>query len=344
MSQPIIPNNSAVADPAASFFARMPSQGWEPLTWADDPQHPAWIWFKPPTVPQGLALRIPEETWQTSPQLSLLTLRRLLHVAGVDPSVVAMWQFCGMAYPGMNGASPLFDQPLPAPGPGAIAEIVVIINAPAMMMAAPPMMMPPMNFMPPMNPMAMAPMAMPTPSGTLTANQTDVLERLEIEWSAVIDIEKDLERLRKMLVDLGARLKILNRDLNPDERLYSSREDKQDWQDARRFLRDGEMKLRACVKEFDIGDSSSAGYRRGLEQIFEQFVVPRMSFNGMETTLGQFEAHRKLVMTLQGKMNTTYLGAVSNGERRAQQVLARIAGKVREAGNKKTALGVALDG
>ena len=339
MSQPIIPNNSAVADPAASFFARMPSQGWEPLTWADDPQHPAWIWFKPPTVPQGLALRIPEETWQTSPQLSLLTLRRLLHVAGVDPSVVAMWQFCGMAYPGMNGASPLFDQPLPAPGPGAIAEIVVIINAPAMMMAAPPI-----NFMPPMNHMAMAPMAKPTPSGTLTATQTEVLERLEIEWSAVIDIEKDLERLRKMLVDLGARLKILNRDLNPDERLYSSREDKQDWQDARRFLRDGEMKLRACVKEFDIGDSSSAGYRRGLEQIFEQFVVPRVSFNGMETTLGQFEAHRKLVMTLQGKMNTAYLGAVSNGERRAQQILARIAGKVREAGNKKTALGVAMDG
>ncbi len=343
MSQPIIPNNSAVADPVASFFARMPSQGWEPLTWADDPQHPAWIWFKPPTFPQGLALRIPEETWQTSPQLSSLTLRRLLHVAGVDPSCVAMWQFCGMAYPGMNGANPLFDQPLPAPGPGAIAEIVVIINAPAMM-AAPPMMMPPMNFMPAMNPMAMAPMAMPTPSGTLNANQTEVLERLEIEWSAVIDIEKDLERLRKMLVDLGARLKILNRDLNPDERLYSSREDKQDWQDARRFLRDGEMKLRACVKEFDIGDSSAAGYRRGLEQIFEQFIVPRVSFNGMETTLVQFEAHRKLVMTLQGKMNTAYLGAVSNGERRAQQILVRIAGKVREAGNKKTALGVALDG
>ena len=64
----------------------------------------------------------------------------------------------------------------------------------------------------------------------------------------------------------------------------------------------------------------------------------------METTLGQFEAHRKLVMTLQGKMNTTYLGAVSNGERRAQQILVRVAGKVREAGNKKSALGVALDG
>ncbi len=343
MSQPIIPNNPSTADPAASFFARMPSQGWEPLTWADDPQHPAWIWFKPPTVPQGLALRIPEETWQTSAQLSLLTVRRLLHVAGVDPSCVAMWQFCGMAYPGMNGTSPLFDQPLPSPGPGAIAEIVVIINAPAMM-AAPPMMMPPMNFMPSMNPMAMAPMPMPTASWTHSANQTEVLERLEIEWSAAIDIEKDLERLRKMLVDLGARLKILNRDLNPDERLYSSREDKQDWQDARRFLRDGDMKLRACVKEFDIGDASSAGYRRGLEQIFEQFVVPRVSFNGMETTLGQFEAHRKLVMTLQGKMNSTYLGAVSNGERRAQQILARIAGKVREAGNKKTALGVAMDG
>ena len=110
------------------------------------------------------------------------------------------------------------------------------------------------------------------------------------------------------------------------------------------MLRDAENRLRACVKEFDIGDPSSAGYRRGLETIYEQFVQPKIPFASMEQTLGQFEGHRKLVVTLQGKMNNAYLGAVQNGERRAQQILARIAGKVREAGTKKTALGVMLDG
>lgn len=338
MSQLPPPNNPVAGDPAASFLARPPSQNWEPLPWSDDRQQFAWVWFKPPTVPLGLALRFPDETWQSSSAASQLTLRRLLHAAGVDPICVAMWSCFGMSYPGMNGTNPLFDQPIPAPGQGGVAEIIVVINAPAMLA-------PPMTFMPSAMPMA-APMPMGpmhAAASTFTGNQAELFERLEIEWTAVIDIEKDLERLRKLLVDLGSRLKILNRDLNSDERLYSSREDKQDWQDARRFLRDGETKLRACVKEFDIGDPSSAGYRRALEQVYVQFVVPRIPFNGMESTLGQYEAHRKLVMTLQGKMNTTYLAAVQNGERRAQQVLARIAGKVREAGNKKTALGVVMD-
>lgn len=336
MSQ-LPPSNTPVAgDPATSFLARPPSQNWEPLPWSDDRQQFAWVWFKPPTVPLGLAVRFPDETWQSPIASSQLTLRRLLHAAGVDPNCVAMWSCFGMPYPGMNGTNPLFDQPIPAPGQGGVAELMVVINAPVMMP-------PPIPFMPPGMPIPMAaPMpAMPT---TFSGNQTELFERLEIEWTAVLDVEKDLERLRKLLVDLGTRLKIFNRDLNSDERLYSSREDKQDWQDARRFLRDGETKLRACVKEFDIGDPSSAGYRRGLEQVYMQFVVPRIPFNGMESTLGQYEAHRKLVMTLQGKMNTTYLGAVQNGERRAQQVLARIAGKVREAGNKKTALGIVMDG
>ena len=330
MSQPQLPNYPA-GDPSTNFAARLPSQAWEPLLWADDPQHPAWIWFKPPTVPQGLALGIPEETWRTSPHLQHLTLRRLLQTAGVDPSCVAMWQLAGMAYPGMNGANPLFDQPVPAPASGAMSEIIVVINVPVMMP-------PPVNYLPPM-----APGPMHSAAATFTGNQTETFERLEIEWTAVLDLERDLDRLRKMLVDLSARMKVLNRDLNPDERLYSSREDKQDWQDARRFLRDSENRLRACVKEFDIGDPSSAGYRRGLEHIYQQFVLPRVPFNGMESAVGQFEAHRKMIMTLQGKMNSTYLGAVSNGERKAQQILNRIAGKVREAGTKKTALGVVLD-
>lgn len=332
MSQSQITHNPTAGDPASQFAARVPSQAWEPLLWSDDPQQVVWAWIKPPAVPQGLALRIPEETWRTSSQLSQLTLRRLLQVAGVDPSGVAMWQFAGMAFPGMNGASPLFDQPIPAPGPGVVPEIIVIITVPAMMM-------PPVNYIPP--PMAAAPMH--SVASTFAGSQTELFERLEIEWTAVLDLERDLDRLRKLLVDLSSRMKVLNRDLNPDERLYSSREDKQDWQDARRFLRDGENRLRACVKEFDIGDPSSAGYRRGLEHIYHHFVLPRVPFNGLESALGQFEAQRKMIMTLQGKMNSVYLGAVSNGERRAQQVLARIAGKVREAGNKKTTLGVMLD-
>lgn len=312
----------ALTDSGTPFVMRPASQAWEQLRLEAGSPHFVWVWFKPPAVPHGLVLRIPDELWGTYPQIGQLTLRNLLLAAGLDPSGVAMWQLYGMAFHGLNGTNPLLDQPIPPPVMGTVPEIVVIITVPSV------------GFLSPAAP----------PAAPISGAQSELFDRLDNEWTAVLEIEKDLDRLRKLLVDLSSRMKILNRDLSSDERLYSSREDKQDWQDARRFLRDSENKLRACVKEFDIGDPSSAGYRRALEQMYSQFVAPRVPFPGIEQVLGQFEAHRKLVMTLQGKMNSTYLAAVQNGERRAQQVLNRIAAKVREAQTKKTTLGVLLDG
>lgn len=333
MNQPQLAGNPEFSEASAGFAYRPPSQSWEQIRFASDPQSFLWAWFKPATAPQGLIVRIPDD----AAQAQSLTLRTILHLAGVDPAWVAMWQVYGMAYPGMNGANPLLDQPIPAPVVGADPSILIYVAAPQpSFMPMPTMMMAP-GTMPMMSPVSQA----PTP---VSGNTAEVLERLDIEWNAAMDVEKDLERLRKMLVDLMSRLKTLNRDLSPDERLYSSREDKQDWQDARRFLRDSDNRLRACVKEFDIGDPSSAGHKRYFEQIHAQFVTPRLPFEGMDQALNGFEFYRKLLTTLQGKMNSVFLSAQSNGERRAQMVLARIANKVREASNKKTALGVALDG
>lgn len=330
MSQPLPAGGSASSEASAGFAFRPPSQAWEQIRFADAPQSFLWVWFKPAAVPQGLIIRIPDE----ASQAQSLTLRSVLHLTGVDPTWVAMWQVYGMAYPGMNGANPLLDQPIPAPVAGADPNLVVFVAAPQL------------SYMPPMMPFAASPMMSPASISTsaATGQSAELLERLDIEWTAAMDVERDLERLRKMLVDMASRLKSLNRDLNPDERLYSSREDKQDWQDARRFLRDSDNRLRACVKEFDIGDPSSAGHRRHFENLYTQFVAPRLPFDGMEQALNGFEFYRKLLTTLQGKMNSTFLGAQSNGERRAQMVLARIANKVREASNKKTALGAVLDG
>ena len=333
MSQPPIPGTLESGDVTVGFAFRPPSQTWEQVRIGDGPQSFLWVWFKPATAPQGLIVRVPEDASQALG----LTLRSILHFTGVDPAWVAMWQVYGMTYhPGMNGANPLLDQPIPAPVAGVDPSVVIYVGAPQ------PAFMP----MPPMMPLAAMSMMSPaiqaaTPN---SGNTAEVLERLDIEWNAAMDVEKDLERLRKLLVDLMGRLKSLNRDLNPDERLYSSREDKQDWTDARRFLRDSDNRLRACIKEFDIGDPSSAGHKRHFESLHSQFVAPRLPFDGMEQALNGFQFYRKLLTTLQGKMNSVFLAAQSNGERRAQMVLARIANKVRESSNKKTALGVALDG
>lgn len=321
----------SAVEPSAGFAFRPPSQSWEQIRFGDGPQSFVWVWFKPAAVPQGLIVRILDDAVLAQS----VTLRTILQVAGVDPTWVAMWQVFGMAYPGMNGANPLLDQPIPVAVAGADPNLVVYVGSPQP------------SFMPPMMPAMASPPTMPLASVSASAStgqSAELLERLDIEWNAALDVEKDLDRLRKMLVDMMSRLKSLNRDLNPDERLYSSREDKQDWLDARRFLRDSDNKLRAAVKEFDIGDPSSAGHKRYFEGLHAQFVSPRIPFDGMEQALNGFEFYRKLLTTLHGKMNSVFLAAQSNAERRAQMVLARIANKVREAGNKKTALGVVMDG
>jgi hypothetical protein len=71
--------------------------------------------------------------------------------------------------------------------------------------------------------------------------------------------------------------------------------------------------------------------------------VPRQQFDGLGQAQRDYKTYRKMVTTLQGNMKNALLSATDNGERRAQQVLSRIAAKVRAAKTKKNFLGVVLD-
>ncbi len=324
MQQSGLQSESVSSVARAGFAGRPPSQSWEQVTLADAPHCFVWIWAKPFQLPQGLIVLVPDETWRTASQS--LTMRKLLQSAGVDPTDVSMWQLYGLTYQSLNGTSPLLDQVIPLPVPGADPGITVYVGVPQLG----PMLSP----MQPMIP----------PAAVEDKHLSELFDRIDVEWNTVLEIESNLERLRKVLVDMSGRLKGLNRDLSPDERLYSNNQDKQDWLDARRWLRDADNRMRSCVKDYDIGDTSLAGQRKWVDQIHQQFIVPRLRFDGMEQALNTFEFYRKMLMTLQTKMNNAYLNSQQNAERRAQQVLSRIATKVREAQTKRTALGVVLDG
>jgi hypothetical protein len=97
------------------------------------------------------------------------------------------------------------------------------------------------------------------------------------------------------------------------------------------------------MKSFDIGDTSAAGRKNVLEQTYGQMIVPRREFPRLEQTQRDFEAHRKAMSTLQSTMNTALSIAATQGERRAQGVLSRIAAKIRDAQTKRNFLGVIVD-
>ncbi len=305
-------------DLRTQFSARPPSMTWEMITLADAPQSFVWTWFKPSHVPHGLVLTIPDETYRTHPHPVQLTLRNLLQSAGVEPSWVAMWSLYGVAYDGQQGTTPFLNQAIPEPAPGVDRSIVVYLHAPPV--ATAPQMLTPQ---------------MPGPVLEETGQPTELFERMGADWKASLHLEKELDMLRKQLAGMASRLGSLNRDLSPEERLHSSREDQDDWQDARRWLREAASRLSRFIKEHDVGETVYAGKKKRFESIYDQFVVPRQRFNGCDQVQQDYEAYRKMLQTLVNNMRATYSSAGQDGERRAQQVLSRIAAKVQNSRSKR---------
>ena len=61
---------------------------------------------------------------------------------------------------------------------------------------------------------------------------------MEADWFACQVLEKQLLLARKQLTAALGRLAALDRDLSPEERLHGDRQDKSDWQEVRRSLKD----------------------------------------------------------------------------------------------------------
>src|SRR5258707_15890920 len=106
---------------------RLPSTAWEAIPLANDPSIFVWAWFKPPTAPQGLCLRIPEETFRNPARRQPLTIRTMLHTLGVDPRQVAVWSLYGVSYNGQRLANPTWDCPIPEPGTAADPTIGIYL-------------------------------------------------------------------------------------------------------------------------------------------------------------------------------------------------------------------------
>jgi hypothetical protein len=300
------------------FAARPASQTWEQVAFADAPQSFLWVWFKPQGVPHGLVLRLPDEAWQAGQW----TMRRLLQPTDIEPQSVSMWQLFGATYDSMQGTSPLLNQPIPPPPPGTDPSIFVYVNVPQV------------------DPMQYAALP-PTTEGACNASET--FERIDADWNAIMESETEIKSLRKQIIDTSRRLKTINRDLSTDERGVADSTDTRDWLEARRALRDANLRMSVCLKEVDMGDVSSAGQRSYFENIYQQFVVPRMPFENMQQAQVSFSYHRKMVGSLQTGMNNALLNARNNAERPAQKVISRLAAKMREAQTKKNVLGVVFD-
>lgn len=301
------------------LFQRPPSTAWEPVAFPELPGAVVWAWFRPPAAPAGLVFQIPGPTYAAFP--GALTVRRLLHAAGIDSRQAASWTVFGTQFDALRGGNPLLDQPL-APAPAGIDPAIIVHIAP------------PIAFAPLPIPIATTPVMAPAKSAMDHGSEA-LYSAIEADWNAMRILEAQLVGIRKQLNTSLTKLQSLNRDLSPDERLASDNADTRDWQDARRWLRDGAAVLSRVIKAYDIGVTSAAGNRNQFDDLIGQYVTPRRPLENLPIVKQQFESHRKTVQSLQAEMQSAMNGPGRDGEMKANAVLNRIRGKMRGAKGKR---------
>ena len=156
-----------------------------------------------------------------------------------------------------------------------------------------------------------------------------IFQAIEGDWQAIELLDTQLASVRKQLAAQQGKLQSLNRDLSADERVAADTLDKKDWQDARRWLRDCSAQVSRYIRDHDIGFTSAAGKRNLLEQYLRDVVTPRQAAPNLGAIQQEFEMYRKTAQVLLLSMQNASSAASRDGEQRAQQILTRVAAKMR---------------
>ncbi len=269
-----------------------------------------WVWCKPLHAPLDLIVRVPSESFQAVG--GQVSLRQIVAGAGVEMEQVYGLTIQGTFIEALGGTNPLLDHAVPAASPWVEVSIRMHAVAAYSMPAG----------MPPAAPMSAS-------GAGLSAGSQASAMAIQADWTAVVQAETQLMALRKQLATVQGRLLSLNRDLSADENVASDNADRKEWQDARRWLRDCAGLASRYIKEADTGVTSMAGSKGRLEQLVQDAKAGRLSPQQMAAAQNEIEAHRKTVVNIQNQMQNALQAAGRDGEQRAQQILTRIAAKVR---------------
>ena len=307
-----------------AFSHHPPSSQWEPLLLPRFPGLVLWAWFRPPQLPTGVLVRVPPELVAVHPGGFPFSLADLLSAAGIDFHQLHSVSIFGTEWQQAAVITPYLAHPMPSVAPGASMEIS--INVVEQSVANPGSMMVPAATMP-----TAVEVAEPAVADTESQEAGALMyDRIDTAWRVSMQMERQMTGLRKKLAAMLKTLGNLDRDLGPDERLAADREDRDNWQDARRWVRELSARCHRELKNFDIGMTSGAGKRHVIEQVFKEVIEPRKPSNDLTNIHREFEAYRKDMTNLQKAMTAALQAAGQNGTQRSQRILATIRRKIKE--------------
>lgn len=333
------------------FSQRPPSCQWEPLPMARLPGIVLWAWYRPAHLPTGVVVSIPAELLAAFPAGFPFTLGDVLAAASVPPQQFQAVSLFGYEWQPAMAVTLIVHHPIPAIPEGCRPEIAITVDEQQIILPVMPMMPVAalhhsgLNMHAAMNAVAGYGYLPSTPTeddGQFVEDDTEFADsttpltedmmyaRIEAAWKSARQIERQMTGLRQKLASIEAALGKLDRELAPEERLASDREDRDEWSDVRRWLRELQTRCHREIKAFDIGMTSGAGGRRRLEEVFQTLIEPRMAAGQLDTYRSEFDQFRKDMVSLQRAMGAALQAASQNGTQRAQRTLGKIAAKIRE--------------
>ena len=222
----------------ATFFERPVSASWEVVPIPGVADVNCWAWFRPGTLPAGVAVTIPPDVIGLPGAVLPFSLIQLIHAVGLTWEQLVSVSFYGE--PWQSAAESL-------PCPPAVANVQILLMAGQQTPVVPQ----PQSTAHFLSSAAEA----SAPSQAVTSQ----FHRLETNWKACQGMARQLAGLRQQLSGVLGRLGALDRDLRPAERMAVDRQEKDEWQDAHRWVRDAASKVQRCLKAHDIGVTSAAG-------------------------------------------------------------------------------------
>ena len=273
-------------------------------------------------------MSVPPEVFAAYPAGFPFTLADIFLAAGVEPATVLFVSCFGSDWQAPDIFGPVLNHTMPPVVSGVQPEIVIQVRQ---------QIIPDVSNTEQQEPgpgtesdTGVSAREQSAPEDADSVRQKTMYDRIDKAWRSSLQIERQMSGLRQKLSSVMTALGKLDRDLSPDERLAAEREDRDAWQDARRWMRDLGAKCHREVKSFDIGITSAAGKRNSMEQLYQQVIEPRAGCADLAGIRREFEVYRKDMLNLQKSMQTALLAARQNGTQRAHRVLSQINRKIRE--------------
>jgi hypothetical protein len=248
-----------------NFSEQPPSKQWASLTYKGEKL--AQVWFKPEGEEFSLTFRIPHKSFQNPGMAQKLTAENLLKAVGLSPDEVESWRHGEVSISGMNGCNPELRNPLPPP-PHGVTELDIYIR-----------LKPPLQ--------------------AVACNESDELEippakwqDLEARWKAIVAIEATMDTLRISMEGLRAEMEASARKtLTAEDKLHALRADVAQWNKAKTRVHHALPKIRDFIHRSIWATGSPE--RKQLEELYKNYIQPRIPFPQMDKLLEQLENMQK---------------------------------------------------